>query len=299
MINTKRRPIIGFMSDLGTVDDSVGICKGLMLSICPGAVIVDICHAMTPFDIEEGARLIVDLPRFFPEGTVFATTTYPATGAPVYSVALRIRQAAKGGAGHQWAGPGAGIERGGNYIYVAPNNGLLTSVIEEHGYEEAYQVSSTKAIPANPEPTFYSREMVVTPAAVLAAGLPLHEVGRRLDDSEIVRFEIKRPETRSNGDLLGVVSVIDRPYGNVWTNISKDDLTNAGIQYGTKIKIALDGRLDFELPLRPTFADAGAIGGIAAYINSRGYLSLGRYAANMAECHSIRRHMTAKVKKID
>ena len=78
MPNTKKRPIIGFMSDLGTVDDSVGICKGLMLSICPEALIVDICHAMTPFDIEGGARLIVDLPRFFPDGTVFATTTYPA-----------------------------------------------------------------------------------------------------------------------------------------------------------------------------------------------------------------------------
>ncbi len=83
------RPVIAFMSDLGTTDDSVGICKGLMLSVCPNAQIVDICHSMTPFDIQEGARLIVDLPRFFPEGrTVFATTTYPATGTTARSVAL-------------------------------------------------------------------------------------------------------------------------------------------------------------------------------------------------------------------
>ncbi len=53
------RPIIAFMSDLGTVDDSVGICKGLMLSVCPNAVIVDVCHAMTPFDIKQGASSVV------------------------------------------------------------------------------------------------------------------------------------------------------------------------------------------------------------------------------------------------
>ena len=58
--NTKRRdgghhPIIGFMSDLGTVDDSVGICKGIMLGLCPDAVIVDICHSMTPWDIDQGS----------------------------------------------------------------------------------------------------------------------------------------------------------------------------------------------------------------------------------------------------
>ena len=104
-----RRPVIAFMTDLGTFDDSVGICKGLMLSVCPDAVIVDICHAMAPFDIEEGARLIVDLPRFFPEGTVFATTSYPATGTSARSVALRIREAALGGARGQWAGAGTGI----------------------------------------------------------------------------------------------------------------------------------------------------------------------------------------------
>src|SRR5437899_666386 len=167
----RQRPIIAFMSDLGTFDDSVGICNGLMLSVCPDAVIVDICHAMTPFDVEEGARMIIDLPRFFPEGTVFATTTYPATGTSARSVALRIRQAAVGGARGQWAGAGSGIERAeGAYVFVAPNNGLLTTVIEEHGYLEAYEVTSTQVIPERPEPTFFSREMVALPSAHIAAG---------------------------------------------------------------------------------------------------------------------------------
>ena len=80
---------------------------------------------------------------------------------------------------------------------------------------------------------------------------------------------------------------IDRPYGNVWTNISRDDLADSRITFGTMLKITLDSTLTFELPLTPTFADAAEIGAVSAYINSRGYLSLGRNAATLADHYNI------------
>lgn len=298
-VRNSHRPIIAFMSDLGITDDSVAQCKGMMLSACPDAVIVDVCHTMTPWDVEEGARYIVDLPRFFPEGTVFATTTYPATGTTARSVALRIKQAAKGGARGQWAGAGAGYERAeGAYIYIAPNNGLLTTVIEEHGYIEAYEVSSPKVIPERPEPTFYSREMVAVPSGHLAAGFPLEEVGRRLEDHEIVRFERPEPEVTADGEILGVVTAIDHPFGNVWTSIHRRDLEPHGIGYGTRLKLVLDEVLPFDLPLTETFADAGAIGAPALYLNSRGYLSLGRNAASLAYPYNLKAGIPVRVVKL-
>jgi adenosyl-fluoride synthase len=268
-----------------------------MLSICPNVTIVDVCHSMTPWDVVEGARYIVDLPRFFPEGTVFATTTYPATGTTTRSVALRIRKAALGGARGQWAGSGGGFERAdGSYIYIAPNNGLLTTVIEEHGYIEAYEVSSTKVIPERPEPTFYSREMVAIPSAHLAAGFPLEEVGRRLSDDEIVRFTRQFPAT-SDGELRGVVTAIDHPFGNIWTNIHRRDLEAQGIGYGTELTITLDNVLPFRLPLSETFANAKEIGDPVAYLNSRGYLSLARNAASLAYPYNIKDGIDVQVAK--
>jgi len=294
--NGSRRPIIAFMSDLGTTDDSVAQCKGLMLSICPTVTIIDICHSMTPWDVVEGARYIVDLPRFFPEGTVFATTTYPATGTGTRSVALRIKQAAKGGARGQWAGSGAGFQRAeGSYIYIAPNNGLLTTVIEEHGYIEAYEVSSNKVIPEQPEPTFYSREMVAIPSAHLAAGFPLEEVGRPLEDHEIVRFDRAEPAQAADGAVNGIITAIDHPFGNVWTNVHRRDLEKFGIKYGTELTITLDGVLSFLLPLSPTFADAGEIGTPVAYLNSRGYLSVARNAASLAYPYNLKEGMQVRV----
>lgn len=290
------RSIIAFMSDLGTTDDSVAQCKGLMLSICPDVTIVDVCHSMTPWDVVEGARYIVDLPRFFPEGTVFATTTYPATGTTTRSVALRIKHAAKGGARGQWAGSGSGFERvEGGYIYIAPNNGLLTTVIEEHGYVEAYEVTSTKIIPEQPEPTFYSREMVAIPSAHLAAGFPLEECGRRLEDEEIVRFDRVLPAAVGTRELTGVVTAIDHPFGNVWTNIHRRDLEKIGIGYGTQLKITLDGVLPFDLPVSPTFADAKNIGDPVCYLNSRGYLSLARNAASLAYPYNLKAGLSVRV----
>jgi adenosyl-fluoride synthase len=292
------RPIIAFMSDLGTTDDSVAQCKGLMLSICPSVTIVDICHSMTPWNVVEGARYIVDLPRFYPEGTVFATTTYPATGTTARSVAIRIKRAALGGARGQWAGSGAGFERAeGAYIYVAPNNGLLTTVIEEHGYVEAYEITNTKVIPANPEPTFYSREMVAIPAAHIAAGFPISEVGRPLADHEIVRFDRPHPAPTGNG-LTGVITAVDHPFGNLWTNVHRTDLERNGIKYGTPLKITLDGVISFDLPLSPTFADAGAVGDPVCYINSRGYLSLARNAASLAYPYNLKEGISVEVKAL-
>jgi adenosyl-fluoride synthase len=297
----KNGPIIAFMSDLGTYDDSVGICKGLMLSACPGATIVDVSHAMTPFDIEEGARLIVDLPRFFPEGTVFATTTYPATGTDTRSVAIRIKRAALGGAHGQWAGAGEGIPRAdGAYVYVAPNNGLLTRVIEEHGVLEAYEVSSTEIIPARPEPTFFSREMVALPAAHIAAGFPIEKAGRKLEDHEVVRFNHRRPLLNpEDGEAEAEVTAVDMPYGNIWTNISREDLKALGITHGTLLRIMIDRVLPFELPLSPTFATAGKRGEPVFYVNSRGYLALARNAANLAGSYNLKRGMSVHLSVVD
>ena len=273
----ERRPLIAFMSDLGTVDDSVGICKGLMTTICPDATIVDVCHAMRPFDIEQGARLIVDLPRYYPEWTTFATTTYPDTGTTMRSVAIRVPK---------------------GQIYVAPNNGLLTRVIADWGYTEAYEVTSTEVIPAEPEPTFFSREMVAVPSAHIAAGFPLSEVGRKLSDEEIVRFEIPAPAKAEGNVLRGVITNIDLPYGNVWTNIRQDVLEETGYSYGSKLRIVVDDAITLHLPLTLTFGDM-KLAKPVCYLNSRSYLALALNRANLADRFNLRPGMTVDVSADD
>src|SRR6185312_4387943 len=75
------RPIIVFMTDFGNVDDSVAICKGVMLQITPEAEIIDITHQVTPYSIEDAARFLAGTTPYYPAGTVFLSVIDPGVGS--------------------------------------------------------------------------------------------------------------------------------------------------------------------------------------------------------------------------
>ena len=58
LLSSASPPTIVFMSDFGTTDDSVAICKGVMMGIEPNARIIDITHQVNPFSIFDGARFL-------------------------------------------------------------------------------------------------------------------------------------------------------------------------------------------------------------------------------------------------
>lgn len=80
----------------------MGIVKGVLLSICPSARLVDLTHDLAPQDIR-GASLALDaaLP-FFPEGTVHLVVVDPGVGSARRPLALRAR-------GHYLVGPDNGV----------------------------------------------------------------------------------------------------------------------------------------------------------------------------------------------
>src|SRR5260370_1485218 len=74
------RPTIVFMTDFGTANDAVAICKAVMLSIAPDTRIMDITHRVTPYSIEEGARFLEAVSAYYPAGTVFVAVCQPGRG---------------------------------------------------------------------------------------------------------------------------------------------------------------------------------------------------------------------------
>ncbi len=68
---TTAHPTIVFMTDFGTANDAVAICKAVMLRIQPEARIMDITHQVTPFSIEEGARFLAAVTPYYPPGRCF------------------------------------------------------------------------------------------------------------------------------------------------------------------------------------------------------------------------------------
>ena len=56
------RPTIVFMTDFGTANDAVAICQAVISGISPEARLTDITHQVTPFQIDEAARVIDGVP---------------------------------------------------------------------------------------------------------------------------------------------------------------------------------------------------------------------------------------------
>ena len=63
-------PIITLLTDFGLQDGYVASMKGVILTICPQAAIIDITHAIPPQDIRSAAFVLHTVRSSFPRGTI-------------------------------------------------------------------------------------------------------------------------------------------------------------------------------------------------------------------------------------
>ncbi|MFD5087652.1 S-adenosyl-l-methionine hydroxide adenosyltransferase family protein [Kitasatospora sp. NPDC058406] len=266
------RPIVGLLTDFGLVDDAVGICKGMVLSIAPHANIIDVTHDVTPFDIYEASLYIRDSFRYFPGDAVFACVTFPHTGVQDNAIGLRTPQ------GH---------------TYFAPDNGLLTRIVKEAGVAEVRRITSEKVRRPVIDPTFYGRDIVISAAAHIANGISFSEIGDEIEASDITLLDVAEP-TVEDGWIVGEVAILDKNYGNVWTSITREFLDSQGVDFEAALEIEIGGAR-LSTPLRRTFGETGE-GEPLAYIASRDQLGLALNQGNFAARYGVERGHTVRVK---
>src|SRR5258708_38492297 len=74
------RPVIVFMTDFGTANDAVAICRAVIYGIAPDVRITDITHQVTPFSIEEASRFLYGVTPYYPAGAGFFVAGAPGGG---------------------------------------------------------------------------------------------------------------------------------------------------------------------------------------------------------------------------
>src|SRR2546428_5699708 len=145
------------MTDFGTVDDSVAICKGVMYSIAPEARIVDLTHQVTPFSILDGARFLYGATPYYPAGTVFVVVVDAGVGSWRKALVVKSKR--------------------GQY-FVLPDNGLITLVEQRDGLEGLREITNPAWIIAGVRSsTFHGRDIFSPVAAHLARGDDWTEAG--------------------------------------------------------------------------------------------------------------------------
>ena len=260
--NPSVRPAIVFMTDFGTANDAVAICKAVMISIAPEARIMDITHQVTPFSIEEGARFLAGVSPYYPAGTVFVAVIDPGVGTSRRAVVVKTRK--------------------GQY-FVLPDNGLVSTVVERDGLDSAREISNTSwMIGENVSSTFHGRDIFSPVGAHLAAGWDFTLVGPVVP--QLIRLTSKVSATTDkgiDGDLIG----LDDPFGSVITDIPADEFKTLGYKIGERVAVLLDKK-PFTLPYVKTFMDV-PVGDPLLYVDSRGRMALALNQRNFSQKNKV------------
>jgi S-adenosyl-L-methionine hydrolase (adenosine-forming) len=261
-VSPATRPLIVFMTDFGTVDDAVAICKGVMLSIAPDAEIIDLTHQVKPYSITDGARLLARTARYYPAGTVFVSVVDPGVGTVRRSIVVKSRR---------------------GQFFVLPDNGLVTPVADRDGIVAAREIRNADwLLPGSSSTTFHGRDVYSPVAAHLARGEDWTGVGPTV--GELVRLETPRAISDTRG-IAGSVVALDGPFGNLVTNISAEEFRALGFRLGESVRFTLAGA-EASAPYATTFGDVRP-GEALLFIDSRGVLSLALNQGNFAESRGI------------
>ena len=247
--NTNSRPTIVFMTDFGTANDAVAICKAVILGIVPDVRLMDITHQVTPFSIEEASRFLAGVSPYYPSGTVFLVVVDPGVGTSRKAIIVKTKK---------------------SQYFDLPDNGIITPVIAHDGLESAREITNRNWMISDAiSSTFHGRDIFSPTAAHLAAGWDFNQVGAEV--KELVRLELKTSVMNEQG-IDGQVIGLDDPYGSLITDVPGDDFKKLGYNLGDSVRVQIAGK-PVVVPFVKTFMGV-PVGESLLYIDSRGRIGI-------------------------
>lgn len=243
--------LITLTSDFSLHDSFVGIMKGVILGINPGATVVDLTHGIPPQDIVAGALTVRHASNYFPRGTIHVVVVDPGVGSGRRPLL---------------------IECDGSY-FIGPDNGVLSLAI---GDKEPAQIVtlSNRAYHLKPtSTTFHGRDIFAPAAAHVSLGVTPVELGE--SSATFVRLALSKPLRRPD-EIVGEIIYIDH-FGNLYTNIDQHDLRGMA---DTEPEIVLGA---VHIAGVAAHYAAGGTDKFVAVVNSWGLLEIAVYRGNAAQ----------------
>lgn len=261
-----RPRIVALYTDFGLTDVYAGVMRGVVTTLAPEAEILDVCHAIAPGDIHEGAFMLLSAVPFLPRGTIHVCVVDPGVGTDRAVVAVRA----------------------GGHTFIAPDNGVLHPVVEAlGGASEVRTLTNERLQRPKRGNTFHGRDVMAPVAAHLVRGIEFALVGEPHPALlDLPGFAPVAAHDRVDGRVLHV----DR-FGNVVTNLVPGDLVPGGTPDADLggWRLRLGGPAGATVG---TWADTYgrvAPGDLLAYPGSSGFLEIAVRDGNAAERLGVRR----------
>ena len=237
------------MSDFGWDDEFVGVVHGVIATLAPTCRVLDLNHRVPRGDIRSGALVLLRGIQYMPPGVLLAVVD-PGVGSSRRAIV---------------------VETPWGYM-VGPDNGLLSPAAAlVGGATRAFSIENPDVMLPAPGRTFAGRDRFAPAAAVLAAGEAApHELGPPVDPHDLEPLLLPLSEV-SDGQVAGQAWWVDT-YGNVQTNISPEDLEEAGMPPGQEVAIRV-GLMKYRVPWVGSYAEV-AEGRPLLYVDSAGLMAL-------------------------
>ena len=264
---------IALLTDFGTQDSYVGVMKGVMHGICPQAHFIDITHELAPQNVGQAAFTLLNAYHYFPAGTIFLVVVDPGVGSSRLPIAVRA----------------------GGYLFVAPDNGVLTYALAHLGAGiQAVALTNAEYHLHTISRTFHGRDIFSPCAAHLAVGVPFEHFGESLDD--IVHLDAPRL-TLTERQIFGEIIHIDH-FGNCVSSIgqfrwrSNNRLLLASSWGGEVVQVSTKSASikigDHTFPkISQTYSEVEKGEGLVL-IGSEGYLEIAANQGNAADRYQIK-----------
>lgn len=219
----RRFDTISFLSDLGVVDEHVGVVKAIVRDMAPHVQVVDLTHQIAPHDVRAGSLALARAVTYLPTGVILAVVDVGDRRPIAVEVA------------------------GGKGVLLGPDNGLLASAVAMvGGAERAVVLDRDEFHLVSPGSVMVVRDVFAPIAAHLCNGTDLAELGTVVDAETILPGVVPLPrEFGGAGDGDGAsagagvraeVLWIDHN-GNCQLNIGLDDVDPWGMAEGTRLQI--------------------------------------------------------------
>jgi S-adenosylmethionine hydrolase len=222
---------VTFLSDYGHDDVFVGVCKGVIAGIAPKVQVIDVCHLITPQDVEAGAYSLAAAMPFMPRAVHLAVVD-PQHAEHSRGVAVRTKD---------------------DSIFVGPDNGVLSHAWEVRGgATAAVEITNEELWLDQIHATFRGRDVYAPVAAHLAAGRSLDDIGPKVKPADLIRLT-DRAATVDDDHVHAEIRAIDH-FGNVALNLARADLEAAGIVLGDTVELRCNGR-SLTVPFTHSFGE--------------------------------------------
>lgn len=263
--------LLVFQSDFGVSDGAVSAMYGVANGVDSTIKIYDITHQIPQFNIWEGSYRLLQTIGYWPEGTVFVSIIDPGVGSDRKAVVVKTVN--------------------GQYV-VTPDNGTLTHIKRYYGIEEIREIDESINRLANSceSHTFHGRDIFAYTGARLASGVISYEqVGPSLEVSSIVELNLKESAIE-DGIITGIIDIVDRPFGNLWTNVRSAQFRQLAKSYGDafEVTIGTNGRKIYKsiMTYGHSFADL-RVGEPLLYVNSLGNVGIAINQGSFADAYRI------------